>query len=196
MKEVEMDKVLKIHTSGRDDYKADDYHHPYEPTPYTVLERLTAFEYLSDKTIVIDYGCGKGRVGFYLAAQLGCKVIGVEYDERIYEVAKRNCTSFQGKCKPEFVCSSAESFPVTVEDCFYFFNPFTVEILQSVIGKIVDSYYENPRQMLLFFYYPDSDYVAYLMTKREVIFVDEIDCSDLFEGSSERERILIFEVTG
>lgn len=79
-------------------------------------------------------------------------------------------------------------------DCFYFFNPFTVEILQSVMGKIVESYYDNPRPIYLFFYYPHVDFVAYLMTKDELTFVDEIDCQDLFEGQDDRERILIFEV--
>lgn len=41
---------------------------------------------------------------------------------------------------------------------------------------------ENPRPMTLFFYYPDEEYVAYLMTKNELMFVDEIDCIDLFQG--------------
>ena len=63
-----------------------------------------------------------------------------------------------------------------------------------MLGKIIDSYYESPRSMTLFFYYPDEEYVAYLMTKNELMFVDEIDCMDLFEGENERERILIFEI--
>ena len=48
--------------------------------------------------------------------------------------------------------------------------------------------------MVLFFYYPDEEYVAYLMTKDELMFVDEIECMDLFEGENKRERILIFEI--
>lgn len=79
-------------------------------------------------------------------------------------------------------------------DSFYFFNPFSLEILQSVLGKILESYYEEPRNMQLFFYYPADEYVAYLMTREDLMFVDEIDCSDLFEGENQRERILIFEV--
>ena len=38
------DKKLNIHTAGRDDSHADAYHHPYEPTPYEVLERLAENE--------------------------------------------------------------------------------------------------------------------------------------------------------
>lgn len=38
--EIRWDKLLKIRTTGRDDSKADQYRYPYEPTPYSVLERL------------------------------------------------------------------------------------------------------------------------------------------------------------
>ena len=192
--ENSMDKQLKIQTTGRDDSKEDTYHHPYEPTPYSVLERLAESEYIAGDNILVDYGCGKGRVGFYLSAKVGCKTIGVDFDERMIKKALQNNRSFVGKSKPEFLCISAENYEVKNADCFYFFNPFPIEILHSVLGKIIDSYYENPRPMTLFFYYPDEEYVAYLMTKNELMFEDEIDCMDLFEGENERERILIFEI--
>ena len=192
--EIAMDKQLKIHTAGRDDYKADDYHHPYEPTDYSVLERLAESEYITKDNIVVDYGCGKGRVDFYLSAKLGCKTIGVDFDERMIQIALENKVTFSGKVKPEFVCMAAEKYEVENADCFYFFNPFPIEVLSSVLGKIVDSYYEDPRSMTLFFYYPDEEYVAFLMTKNELMFVDEIECTDLFQGENEKERILIFEI--
>lgn len=94
----------------------------------------------------------------------------------------------------EFYCESAEKYEIESADCFYFFNPFSVEILQSVIGKIVKSYYNEPREMQLFFYYPSDEYISYLMTVPELCFVDEIDCTDLNIGYNEREKILIFEV--
>lgn len=192
--ENSIDKQLKIQTTGRDDSKEDTYHHPYEPTPYTVLKRLAESEYLTRDNILVDYGCGKGRVGFYLSEKVGCKTRGIDFDERMIKKALENSKSFAGKLKPEFQCISAENYEVGNADCFYFFNPFPIEILCSVLGKILDSYYENPRSMTLFFYYPSEEYVAYLMTKEELMFVDEIECMDLFEGENARERILIFEI--
>ena len=38
--EQNWDKLLHIHTMGRDDSRSDQYRYPYEPTPYSVLERL------------------------------------------------------------------------------------------------------------------------------------------------------------
>lgn len=192
--EITMDKRLKIQTVGRDDYKADDYHHPYEPTPYAVLERLADSEYVTKENIVIDYGCGKGRVDFYLSSKIGCKTVGVDFDDRMIQEAMENKKTFSGKVKPEFICMAAEKYEIEDADCFYFFNPFSIEVLRSVLGKIIESYYENPRALTLYFYYPDEEYVAYLMTKDELLFVDEINCEDLFEGNNQRERILIFEI--
>ena len=77
---------------------------------------------------------------------------------------------------------------------FYFFNPFSVELLQSVRKRIVDSYYENPREMTLFFYYPSEEYIAWLMTVPELEFYDEISCADLLPGNDARERILMFRI--
>ena len=62
------------------------------------------------------------------------------------------------------------------------------------MARIIESYYENPREMLLFFYYPSDEYVSYLMTVDEIAFYDEIDCRNLFEGDNPRERIMIFEM--
>ena len=69
-----------------------------------------------------------------------------------------------------------------------------MEILQKVMARIRESYYEVPRELLIFFYYPSKEYVAYLMTMRELSFLDEINCIDLFDGNNEREKILIFEM--
>ena len=38
------DKLLQIKTTGRDDLDADQYRYPYEPTLYSVLERLANSE--------------------------------------------------------------------------------------------------------------------------------------------------------
>ena len=196
MTEQQWDKKLKISTMGRNDFHADEYHHPYEPTPYCVLERLAESGYISKDNIVIDYGCGKGRVGFFLNHEVGCRVIGVEYNERIFRQALENLRAYQGVAKstPEFICADAEDFCVEDADSFYFFNPFSLEILQSVFGKILDSYYGKPRTMQLFFYYPEEEYIGWLMVQKQLLFIDEIECEDLFEGENKRERILIFEV--
>ena len=36
--------------------------------------------------------------------------------------------------------------------------------------------------------------ISYMMTVDELMFVDEIDCKDLFPGNDPREKIVIFEL--
>ena len=193
--ELTWDKLLKIRTTGRDDSRSDQYCYPYEPTPYSVLERLANRGYIAKENTLLDYGTGKGRVCFYLSYQTICKSIGIEYDERIYVGAVENqMTAVSGK-RITFIRESAEKYqvPIDVDRC-YLFNPFSVEILQKVLGRILDSYYENPRELKLFFYYPSNEYVGYLIAQEQLMFVDEIDCRDIFGGNNAREKILIFEV--
>ena len=195
--ETKWDKLLRIKTSGRDDSRADQYRYPYEPTPYSVLENLANAGYIGKKNTLIDYGCGKGRVDFFLSYQTRCRSIGIEYDDRIYQTAIDNQKTAASAGRTEFHMENAETYPVPVQaDRFYFFNPFSVEILRSVIGRIMESYYEDPREMMLFFYYPSDEYISYLMTVDELSFYDEIDCDDLFEGSNHRERIMVFALPG
>lgn len=192
--EIHWDKTLSIRTSGRDDSRADQFRYPYEPTPYSVLERLANTGLIRKGNVLLDYGCGKGRVDFFLSRQTRCRAIGIEYDERIWQKAEENRNSGSFVDKVSFVCMDAREFDVPVDvDRIYFFNPFSVEILQRVLARIRDSYYESMREILLFFYYPSEEYVSCLMEEDELMFYDEIDCRDLFPGEDSRERILIFE---
>lgn len=193
--ENKWDKLLRIRTSGRDDSRSDQYRYPYEPTPYSVLERLAFSGYIGKKNTLVDYGCGKGRVDFFLSYQTRCRSVGIEYDERIFVTAAENQKTAVSAGRVEFVLQNAETYAVPeTADRFYFFNPFSVEILRSVLERIKESYYEQPREMMLFFYYPSDEYVSHLMTMDELTFLDEINCRDLFDGENFRERILVFEV--
>lgn len=194
--EERWDKVLKIKTTGRDDSQADQYYYPYEPTPYSVLERLADLGLIRKGNTLLDYGCGKGRVDYFLSYQTRCRSIGIEYDERIYTKAVENKACAVSGARVKIEHANAEHFLIPEEvDCAYFFNPFSLEILRQVIRRLLDSYYENPRRIRLFFYYPSDEYLSYLMTVDEMMFFDEIDCRDLFPGNDSRERIVIFEIS-
>ena len=193
--ETTWDKRLQIKTGGRDEVNADQFRYPYEPTPYCVLERLANSGLIGRGNTVLDYGCGKGRVDFFLSCQTQANTIGIEYDERIYQSALENKKTVLSRARADFVLARAEAYavPEDVDRC-YFFNPFSVEILRKVMARVLESYYETPREILLFFYYPSVEYLSYLMTVDELEYYDEIPCGDLFEGNNARERIVIFSL--
>lgn len=193
--EKKWDKLLQIKTTGRDDSNADQYRYPYEPTPYSILERLANSGLIRKRDVVLDYGCGKGRVDFFLSYQTKANTIGIEYDERIYHGTLENQKTAVSGVRTQFVLARAEEYEVPAEvNRIYFFNPFSVELLRKVMARMLESYYENPREVLLFFYYPSEEYISYLVTVDELEFYDEIVCSDLFEGNDMRERIMIFSL--
>lgn len=80
-----------------------------------------------------------------------------EYMKQVCE-NKRHAVSGS---RTEFVMGNAENYVLPEEvDRVFFFNPFSVEILRKVLAKIEDSYYENPREIQLFFYYPSDEYTV------------------------------------
>lgn len=190
------DKLLKIKTCGRDDIDSDLVKFPYEPTPYCILERLANTGYITKKSTLIDYGCGKGRVSIYMTHQTGCKSIGIDFNDRLLNRALDNILNFKAKNKISFINADASKYilPDTVNSC-YFFNPFCGEVLSDVIKQIYESYNRVNRDILLFFYYPSIKYINYLNKQANIELIDEIDCSDIFKNDP-NEKILIYIIKG
>ena len=195
MTETQWDRFLKIKTTGRDDSNSNRYNYPYEPTPYEVLERLAGSGFLSKKNVLLDYGCGKGRACYYLSWQCRCRCIGVEYDDRIFKALGKNKKTAVSASLVETVHSKAEEYDLPADvDRIFFFNPFSVEILRVIMKKVLDSWFDEPREILLFFYYPSDEYVAWLMSVHDLMFLDEIDCSDLYHSDCRRERVMVYVI--
>ena len=160
-----------------------------------MLQRLTESGLIHSDSHVVDYGSGKGRTAFFLRDRIGCRVTGVEFNPLFVSAAEENLRTYAGRAEGiDFIQVNAEDYDVPDDvDVFYFFNPFSEKVLRAVHGKIFESLYRSPRDAKLLFYYPSDEYVSVLMMSEDLQFEDEIDCSDLFPGKDNRERILIFE---
>ena len=193
--DIELDKILKIKTTGRDDTNSNYQNFPYEPTPYSVLQSLINTGYITKKDKIIDYGCGKGRVSFYLAYSTKTKMIGIEYDERLYNQALDNHKKSISSSRVEFVHINASIYKVP-EDVTgaYFFNPFSVTILIDVIENIRKSKEINNREIFLFFYYPSKEYLSFLDRCEDIIHIEDIDCMDYFKTYDKKEYITIYKI--
>ena len=189
------DEKLNIHTIGRDASHEDSAHHPYEPTPYSVLERLAKSGVITSADHVVDYGSGKGRAAIFLHDRTGCRVTGIEYYPAFVQEAEDNLKSYGRTETVRFVQADASEYlPEENQNIFFFFNPFPETILRAVLHRILESYYAMPRQITLLFCYPSDDYIGLLMTVPEIDFNDEIDIGDLFRKKDSRERIMIFTI--
>lgn len=193
--ELQMDAMLGIGTGGRDESHASLDNNPYEPTPYAVLDRLAGSGLVGKRNMLVDYGCGKGRVGFYLSYQVRCRSLGIECDEWLFEGALRNLGRAASASRVAFERTDAAAFvPPAQADRFYFFNPFSVSVFARALEGIARSLEQNPREALLLLYYPDDAYIAHLDRLDWAEPAETVDCRSLFEGDDPRERIAVYRV--
>ncbi len=194
------DELLNIQTSGNQQGFYDSLHyHRYEPTPYKGLDELFAKVSLSSSDRVVDFGCGKGRLNFYLHYRYQASVVGIEMNEEFYKEALLNKRSYLKKYhhrRPElsFHCCLAEEYEIDIRDTiFYFFNPFSIQIFMKVVGNILDSVGKAYRPVTIILYYSSEDYTDFLTRRTPFQLKEEIE----IQGLSQRnllERFLVYEL--
>ena len=168
------DGKLNISTQGVDYSLEDDQNYGYDPTPYIVLEKLIQLDILKREDVVVDYGCGKGRISFFVNSQIGCKVIGIDHSKKLIEFANENLKRYGDSEDIVFVHANAEEYVPGEANRLYFFNPFSSHIFQKVLKRIAESYERNPREILIFFYYSTIEYKLYLPTEPRLDLVESV----------------------
>ncbi|MCI5731902.1 MAG: class I SAM-dependent methyltransferase [Eubacterium sp.] len=181
----------EIQTDGKDTYHC----HRYEPTPYAVLDELFSFFTPSSRDVLVDYGCGLGRLNFYVEKLYSLRSTGVEFSPIYYERAIDNLKTYNGKKDNiHFVHCRAEDYIVSSDETlFYFFNPFSAEIFRSVVNRILDSWQEFPRSITLILYYPEDDSIFYLEQHTAFERFDEIAASEAIQ-TDRRERFSLYRL--
>jgi len=169
MEELLYDDLLGIKTGGFQKGFSDSIHyHRYEPTPYSALEKLFSEYSLSPSDQVVDFGCGKGRLLFYIHHYFQSSVVGIEMNEYLYKETIKNQNRYLKKYKKSdskitFYNCIAENYQIDLLDNrFYFFNPFTIQIFMKIIKNILDSYEEHRREIDVVLYYASEDYMYFL----------------------------------
>ncbi|MBP2079545.1 SAM-dependent methyltransferase [Oceanobacillus polygoni] len=199
MIDYKFDKLLHVRTGPEKKLSFPDsiQYNPYEPTPYHALETLFKHYVVSEQDQFVDYGCGKGRLNFYIHHFYRSSVKGIEMDENFYQDSIVNLRNYlqhtnSGKDTIEFICCLAEEYVIDPHDNrFYFFNPFSVQIFQKVINRILRSIEESNREVELILYYAHEDYVYFLEDKTIFELEQEIRLPGLYE-TNPYERFLVY----
>jgi ribosomal protein L11 methylase PrmA len=63
---------------------------PFHATPQDVVDRMLALARVTKADVVIDLGCGDGRIPIRAAQKYGARGIGVDTDPRLIEEARAN----------------------------------------------------------------------------------------------------------
>lgn len=194
------DGMLNIKTLGEQmGFNQSIHYHRYEPTPYSALKTLFDQYKLTSSDRVVDFGCGKGRLNFYVHHLYNAFVTGVEMNEIFYLAAMENRNHYLKKNKKaidkvQFYLCLAEDYEIDPSDNkFYFFNPFSLPIFIKVINRILLSNEQSPREIELILYYPSEDYIYYLDKQTRFELREEI-VLPVFYKYNMNERFLIYRL--
>lgn len=198
MGERKQDKVLGIRTVGIREWTNNIIHYNrYEATPYKALKVLAENYKFRDTDRVVDFGCGRGRVAFYLHNRFHLPVTGIEANDKTYEEALENKAIYRLKAKHiiapiKFKYGLAQHYKIDKRDnCFYFFNPFSVQIFKKVVYNIMRSVEEYRRTVDLILYYPICEYKDFLKTSTPFTIINKIRVPG---GSDIKEKFIIYRL--
>lgn len=132
---------------------------PYYPTQGIALRGILRTVGGGCGRVLVDFGCGKGRV-LMVAAKFGFHALrGVEFSAGLCDIARRNVERFRRKSRSaadfEIIHADAAEYAVRHdEDVFFLFNPFDQHVLGQVMDNISRSFRARPRRMLLIYRRP------------------------------------------
>lgn len=125
----------------------------------------------------IDYGAGLGRVTV-LAGRLDYRQsIGVEFDRELAQRGNANIARARGlRCPTSIACGDATEFSIPEGPAVVFFcNPFTGNVLDAVLSRIV----AHPAQVELLCNLPEaSTFARQVRSVPRLVFKRHIELSD------------------
>jgi SAM-dependent methyltransferase len=200
MKEKYYDDLLNIFTRGdQKDFNGSLHYHRYEPTPYSALEVLFEQYGLKNSDRIVDFGCGKGRLNFYLNYRFQSTVVGIEMNKGFFEKAINNRRNYLKSSKKNddqihFQNCLAEEYRINpLDNRFYFFNPFSLQIFMIVLNNILLSVENVKRDIEIILYYPSEDYIYFLNNHPTFQLKQEVLLKDLYKHNP-NERFMIYRL--
>jgi SAM-dependent methyltransferase len=154
---IESSAVVSVADLGTDPSTSE----LYEPTSYltvnTVFSRIRPRS-RSENAVLLDVGCGMGRVVLAAATYPYAKVIGIEISERLLALARQNVArSSRGRQCADIRLEQADASRYTVPDdvtAIFFYNPFRGETMRRFIESIRESLVRRNREVTIVFVNP------------------------------------------
>ena len=166
MEDLYYEKLFNIKTTGEQQGFYESHHYNrYEATSYLALETLFKEYCVNDKDSVVDFGCGKGRLPFYINYYYNSKVTGIEMNNNYFEICINNKKSYlkhhnKSRDKIEFINTFAEEYQISNSDNkFYFFNPFSVQLF-IIIQLPLSCYF----LVIFHIFHSSCPYILYICT--------------------------------
>lgn len=154
---IDTSDVVRLDTLGLAATHRQDYH----ATPWPILERTLSALELHPGDVLIDFGCGKGRVVVAAAMRPLRRVIGVEISSQLAGLARANFERARAKLKClDVTIVTADVVSYVVPDdvtIAYFFDPFHAEIFAKTVSNLLASLERRPRRLTIVYMDPEEE---------------------------------------
>ncbi len=123
----------------------------YRPTRAIPFEKLMRSFDFNKSGNFVDFGCGKGRVLLLAEDYSFANLVGIELDSELCQQSKNNLKDFSNI---EINNCNATDYSIKNEDVFfYFYDPFTGEVLRKVLENIINSSKLTPRPITIVYHH-------------------------------------------
>ncbi len=147
----------------------------YEPTRYSTIQALIDHLQPGRDDVLVEYGCGKGRIVCMFARIELANSIGIELDERLARIASSNLVRLKGKVSnASILITDAIEFKPASGTIFFIANSFGSKTMDGVLNQIQKSIAEQPRRIRIVYLNPRHESVLekHGWLERETIFRD------------------------
>jgi predicted RNA methylase len=132
--------------------------HLYVPLAYGQTRRVLRALQLHPDDVVVDLGCGLGRVVALAAQRDVSRVIGIEFDVEIAELARQNMQTLRRRRSPaEVTVADAADASLDGVTVLILFNPFGPRTMQSVLAHLATSIENEPRTVRIAYVNPTAE---------------------------------------
>jgi SAM-dependent methyltransferase len=122
----------------------------YWPSDNQYLLNVLASLTITTNDAVLDVGCGKGAAMAKFISRGFTQVDGIEFTAQLSEVARKNMKVLDLRCV--IYQGDAQTFDGYYRyNYFYFYNPFTGSVMESVIKRIEESLIHEPRKVTIIY---------------------------------------------
>lgn len=135
--------------------------HGYALTPEKAFDQVISNLNIEVVDNFIDIGSGKGAVPVYASKYNFGKIAGIEVEEFLHLKAVKNLKILGLTSRIDLYLENALKFDKYQEfNIYYLFNPFSYDVYQQVVDKIIESLDNSLRlnKNVVLICYGDSDY--------------------------------------
>ena len=126
----------------------------YQPSSSRSLKKALSLYKIRNEDILMDIGCGKGKVMCICSRYPFRKILGLELSPDLAAVARRNFKTL-GLDRCEVIVGDAAVFTDYDECTFlYMFNPVPEEVFRSLLANVTESLLRRPRKCVLIYMNP------------------------------------------